>query len=197
MPAFDFIVTPFMIGLSHSMETDHVMAVGNLVNVRSAWHEEALRGITWGLGHTASVVLAAFAISFMKLHFPDSGVFSFEVLVGAMMVLIGTIKLYRMLFISRQETHPHKAVFFHIGILHGLAGSGAIAALASGKLVSTNQQITFLLLFGLGTILGMGLITATITRLRFLKLQYLSLCSGLLAFFSLIYGIKILCEQMV
>jgi high-affinity nickel-transport protein len=47
-----------------------------------------------------------------------------------------------------------------VGIVHGLAGSAAVALLVLGTIRETNWALLYLLIFGLGTIAGMMLITA-------------------------------------
>jgi hypothetical protein len=82
-----------------------------------------------------------------------------------------------------------------IGIVHGLAGSAAIALLVLGTIQSVGWAIAYLLIFGMGTIVGMMLITLTIASgfsLGQRRLQgigrHFGLASGLL---SLAFGIFI------
>ncbi|WP_045461946.1 HupE/UreJ family protein [Sporocytophaga myxococcoides] len=177
------------------METDHVVAVGNLVQIRRSFREEAILGATWGLGHTCSVIIGALSISFVKnfIAFPEH--FSFELFVGVMMVLIG---IYRLYILKRKEKNSsgNKTLFFNVGVVHGLAGSGSIAAMLAGLAENRQEQILFLMLFGLGTIVGMGIIAASITRLKFLHPRYLTWFSCLIAACSFIYGIKIIIGQL-
>jgi high-affinity nickel-transport protein len=49
-----------------------------------------------------------------------------------------------------------------IGIVHGLAGSAAIALLVLSTIASARWAVAYLVIFGLGTILGMMLITLAI-----------------------------------
>jgi sulfite exporter TauE/SafE len=49
-----------------------------------------------------------------------------------------------------------------IGIVHGLAGSAAVALLVMTTIRDPWRAITYLLLFGIGTIAGMMIITAVI-----------------------------------
>ncbi len=191
------MITPLLIGLSHSIETDHVVAVGNLVRIRRSFREEAILGATWGLGHTCSVMISALSISFVKnfISFPEQ--FSFELFVGVMMVVIG---IYRLMILTRNEDEKSasgkKTLFFNVGVVHGLAGSGSIAAMLSGRVENQQEQIIFLILFGLGTIIGMGFITAALTRLKFLQPKYLTWFSCFIAVCSFIYGIRIIIEQL-
>jgi high-affinity nickel-transport protein len=49
-----------------------------------------------------------------------------------------------------------------VGVVHGLAGSAAVALLVLAAIGNTGWSILYLLVFGLGTIVGMMLITAAI-----------------------------------
>jgi hypothetical protein len=98
-----------------------------------------------------------------------------------------------------------KIGFFHvarplaIGIVHGLAGSAAVALLVLTTITRPTWAIGYLLIFGLGTIAGMMLITAAIslpfayTLQHFVRLNRgLALASGVL---SLSFGL-FLCYQI-
>lgn len=191
------MLTPILIGLSHSIESDHVIAVSNLVDVRRGFMEEAWRGVSWGMGHTISVMCSTFLLLFIKSSIEVSEAISLELLVGIMMIVIGIVRLFSIHSKKHIHLHPEKKyLFFNVGLIHGLAGSGAIAALLSAQLGSLYEQTQFLLLFGLGTMMGMGIITALFTRLKFLKPQYLFVFSYLIASVSVLYGIKIMYEQL-
>ncbi len=60
----------------------------------------------------------------------------------------------------RQSPHDHDHTRLlrplAVGVMHGLAGSGAMAVLAATTAGSTVGGIVFLLLFGLGSVFGMG-----------------------------------------
>ena len=75
-----------------------------------------------------------------------------------------------------------------VGIVHGLAGSAAVALLVLAAIKTPLWSIAYLLIFGIGTIAGMMLITAAIsvpfvvTGGQFLRLQRsLRVASGLLS----------------
>ena len=75
-----------------------------------------------------------------------------------------------------------------VGIVHGLAGSAAVALLVLTTIHRPSWAIGYLLIFGLGTIAGMMLITAAIalpfayTMRRFVQLNRgLAIASGLLS----------------
>jgi len=81
-----------------------------------------------------------------------------------------------------------------IGIVHGLSGSAAVALLVVPIIRDPRWSVAYLLVFGLGTILGMMLITMTIASTFHLVgggqkfFQRLALASGLL---SLGFGLVI------
>ena len=75
-----------------------------------------------------------------------------------------------------------------VGLVHGLAGSAAVALLVLATIRDPLWAVAYLLLFGVGTIVGMMLITAAIglpfvyTARRFVRLhRYLGVASGLLS----------------
>ena len=81
-----------------------------------------------------------------------------------------------------------------IGIVHGLAGSAAVALLVLATIRNPNWAMGYLLVFGVGTIAGMMLITLSIAfallvagkHARFAR--HLGLVSGLI---SLIFGLVV------
>jgi len=75
-----------------------------------------------------------------------------------------------------------------VGLVHGLAGSAAVALLVLAAIRDPLWAVAYLLLFGVGTIAGMMLITGLIglpfayTSGRFVRLhRYLGVASGLLS----------------
>jgi len=80
-----------------------------------------------------------------------------------------------------------------VGVVHGLAGSAALALLVLTTIPSPVWAVGYLLVFGLGTIVGMMVITAAIgaplayTAQRFARVhRYLGVASGVL---SLLFGL--------
>jgi ABC-type nickel/cobalt efflux system permease component RcnA len=80
-----------------------------------------------------------------------------------------------------------------VGIIHGLAGSAAVALLILASIRNSNWAIAYLLVFGLGTIAGMMLITMSIaSAFHFLGNRFqvfgrrLAMVSGLV---SLVFGL--------
>jgi high-affinity nickel-transport protein len=85
-----------------------------------------------------------------------------------------------------------------IGIIHGLAGSAAIALLVLSTISNLRWAVAYLLVFGIGTVLGMMLITLTIGstlaygQKRFALLgKNLGLAAGII---SLVFGLVVAYE---
>ena len=86
-----------------------------------------------------------------------------------------------------------------VGIVHGLAGSAAVALLVLTTIRVPSWAVLYLLVFGIGTVAGMMLITAAIavpfkfSEKRFVRLNRgLGLASGIV---SLIFGLFIVYQM--
>ncbi|MBC7389713.1 MAG: HupE/UreJ family protein [Opitutaceae bacterium] len=193
----EILIAPFIIGMGHSIETDHVLTVGNLVNFqKSNYLNEAMRGASWGLGHTVSVIVAAIVWINLKNSSLISTGFSLEILAGFLLVYVGIMKVYKFLNQTYPTKENRKTDFFHIGLVHGLAGSGTVAILLTGQKTGIWDQLSFLFLFGTGTIIGMSIIAGLITKFRKLSPGYLNILSCSMALMSIAYGINIIINQI-
>ena len=86
-----------------------------------------------------------------------------------------------------------------VGAVHGLAGSAAVSLLVLATLRSTASAVAYLLIFGVGTIIGMTVLTAVMAypvslALRFRRArQALAFCAGVGSIaFGLAYGYAVL-----
>lgn len=66
-----------------------------------------------------------------------------------------------------QHDHEHKSPFplraFFVGLIHGMAGSAALIVLALHSVESTATGLVYVLLFGIGSIIGMAALSAIIS----------------------------------
>jgi ABC-type nickel/cobalt efflux system permease component RcnA len=86
-----------------------------------------------------------------------------------------------------------------VGAVHGLAGSAAVSLLVLATLRSTASAVVYLVIFGVGTIIGMTVLTAVMAypvslALRFRRArQVLAFCAGIGSIaFGLAYGYFVL-----
>lgn len=124
-----------------------------------------------------------------RLTIPPRVGLAFELLVALMLIALGLITLS-----GRQVAAPTSMRRpLAVGFVHGLAGSAFVALLVLAAIPGWASQLAYLALFGIGTIAGMALITATISVpagfgvRRFARMQTgLRLASGLA---SLVFGL--------
>ena len=136
----------------------------------------SIRGMIWGVGHTSSVVLIGLLIAGLSLTISSDFFVGAEFLVGVMLMGLGVLTAMNKTFFKREHvhphshknglthTHPHSHVGDHnhthksyiIGSIHGLAGSGSLVALTASSIHGFDMLISFLILFGVGSIIGMA-----------------------------------------
>jgi len=178
-----------LIGMRHALEPDHLAAVSTLLTDRRGPDERSHRsraaflGVCWGLGHTLSLVAIGAVLVVLRAEMPARVTDLLELGVALMLVALGLRATYQA---ARQGAtgpvhvhhhgglvHVHRGVPAHvhigtwtlarrpllIGAVHGLAGSGALTALVLATLPSTAARLSYMALFGLGSTLGMAVMS--------------------------------------
>lgn len=138
---------------------DHLAAVTPLAieNKQKSW----LVGFTWGLGHTIGVGIIGVLFILFRDLIPVETISAYsEQIVGALLIVIGLWIFYRIF-----SHKPHKIIetkkndalsALGIGVIHGVAGvSHLIGILPSLALPTRGDSISYILGFGVGTILTM------------------------------------------
>ena len=166
-------------GIIHAFEADHILAVTNIVSQRTTLLPAIKDGIFWGLGHTSTIFFVGIIMIVFKVHIPEGAFSYFEAAVGFMLIFVASYRLY--IFLRDEQTalkfHKHKHehagenTYLHthihlkdknlhkasygIGIIHGLAGSGALVVLIMTQIESVASSVLYLAIFGIGSIAGM------------------------------------------
>jgi len=185
-------------GMGHAFEPDHLLAVANLISRRDTLAAALRDGIYWGLGHTTTLVLVGAVILLGRVTFLTSP--WFEVAVGVLLVGMGISRLleqHRPPAKVRPGAAPSRAAFA-VGLLHGLAGSGALVLLVMSEIRSVWVSVGYFAVFGAGSILGMfivaGLCSVPFTKRmkisRMLKIVTITLSSLVCILYGgwMIYG---------
>lgn len=181
----------FVLGLRHSLEPDHLVAVSTLVGgSRSPWRSARV-GVAWGIGHTASLVAAALAVILLRVTIPAAVAQAMELGVGLMLIALG-VDVIRRVAGGRLTIHSHPHAHadhrhrhlhvhldgaghrhhgaarrpFLVGVVHGMAGSAALMLVVLGTIPDPWVGILYVAIFGLGTIGGM-LAMSTLIALPF------------------------------
>jgi nickel/cobalt exporter len=239
VPFATVILLGLFLGMRHSTDPDHVLAVTTIVSRQKSVRSSATIGLLWGLGHTLTIFLVGSAIIIFGVVIPPRLGLSMEFCVALMLILLGVLNLTGVMRWITERVTPMKTVpatprpavsvdrisensgrinqrvsssielFLDrtigklglyqtirplvVGLVHGLAGSAAVALLVLSTIKSPLWSTAYLLVFGFGTMVGMTLMTAAIslplvyTGKKFFKISgHLSTVSG---FASMAFGI--------
>lgn len=159
----------FGLGIKHAFEADHVIAVSTIVSEQKKPLKSALIGAFWGIGHTTTLFVIGLAVLLFKISIPEGISSLLEFFVGIMLVGLGILTILqakKITDIEKEHIEAHRKKRFHehhrsflVGSVHGLAGSGALMLLVLATVNSTMEGIYYILLFGLGSIIGMSLMS--------------------------------------
>ena len=206
-------------GFTHAFEADHLLAVGNIVSQRNNIRLSLKDGIFWGLGHTSTIFLIGILMIIFKVGISAQYFHYFEATVGLMLIVLAVYRLVKF-YRSKKivvHVHPHTQLHFHIGkeekyqhphslaygvgLVHGLAGSGALIVVVMSQMKGPLDGLTYLLLFGIASIAGM-MLAAGLFSIPFSKkiMEAQSLQSLLIIVSSalcFLYGSKVIYENLI
>ena len=148
----------FVLGMRHALDPDHLAAMATIVSRERSLPRAAIQGGIWGVGHTASLLLVGLAVVLIGAPLPVSWSRWFELAVAAMLILLGILTLIR----RRHETPalPGARRPFLVGLVHGLAGSGALTIFVLASIRSPALALATIAIFGAGSVGGMMLMSA-------------------------------------
>lgn len=174
------LLTAFTLGAAHAVAPDHLAAVGVFVSKARSTREAFTHGARWGLGHALTLTMAGLAVLFVTSEWPELLSLRAEWLVGVVLLMLGARTIWQALRgrdtrvaadvpldavhthadgTTHHHGHTHRHPLLGIGMLHGLAGSGAMAAIVP---LSAGQRpweaALWMALFGAGTVAAMALI---------------------------------------
>ena len=209
VPFATVILLGVLLGMRHSTDPDHVVAVSTIVSRQGSIRSSVAIGLLWGLGHTLTIFLVGSAIIIFGVVIPPRLGLSMEFCVALMLVFLGVLNLTGVMRWITERLTPPKGVSprsqpvcaahrdgedpatknrrlpgraesfldralgglglyqtlrpLVVGLVHGLAGSAAVALLVLSTIKSPLWSTVYLLVFGFGTMLGMMLMTAAIS----------------------------------
>ncbi len=231
VPFVTVVLLGLFLGMRHSTDPDHVVAVSTIVARQRSIVHSTIIGMMWGLGHSLTIFVVGAAIIIFGVIIPPRLGLSMEFSVALMLILLGVLNLTGVMrWITERFTPSHKhndalrgnestsplaeeinpdnsahresfwrrtignlgiyhtARPFAIGLVHGLAGSAAVALLVLSTIKSPIWATAYLLVFGAGTMIGMMIMTTAIamplaySSKRFLKVnQFMTTTSGVLS----------------
>jgi hypothetical protein len=152
-------ITSLMLGMRHATDPDHIVAVTTIVSRERSVAKAAGIGVLWGIGHSITLLLVGGAIIAFKVVVDARIGLSLELCVAIMLIVLGVLNLIDTRASARVSSTSRP---FLVGVVHGLAGSAAAALLIVPLIDDPRWAVLYLLTFGLGTIVGMTVITLSI-----------------------------------
>jgi ABC-type nickel/cobalt efflux system permease component RcnA len=212
----------FALGLKHAFDADHLAAVSTMTSGRRSLLSSSLIGAVWGLGHTIALMVAGVLVILLHIQIGERAGKALEFCVGIMLIVLGVnalrklsaggrVHMHQHEHGGRWHAHPHLHDSKHtdephthhgvklgmrpllIGLMHGMAGSAALTLLVLTTIPSPLQGLSYIMLFGIGSIGGMMIMStlfalpARLTAGRFARAD-LAL-RGVSGLFSFCFGL--------
>ena len=178
----------FLLGMRHATDADHVIAVTTILNRSRRFAHMTLIGALWGLGHTFTVVIVGVAIMLIALGILNltGGLRQLTERFTPPAPMHGHPHAHVHAHDKDDEEHPHRHAHLHghgtdsalgvvetlgwyqlirpvaVGLVHGLAGSAAVALLVLATIEDTGAALLYLLIFCGGVAVGMAVLTTVI-----------------------------------
>jgi high-affinity nickel-transport protein len=185
------LILGLLLGVRHALDPDHVVAIGTIATRAPSLRRSLSVGALWGLGHSLTILSVGGAIVLLRATVTPRTGLAMEFGVALMLIALGLVNLHN----ARQPEPPppSRTRPFVVGMVHGMAGSAAIALLVLATIRGPVAGMVYLALFGLGTIAGMMSVTAMlalpvtimVARTR-LSRRWLTAASGVV---SLVFGV--------
>lgn len=227
-PLWTTLTLGFVLGLRHALDADHLAAVSTFVTEERSLLRSSLIGVSWGLGHTAALLVFGLGVAAFRFALTPRFSQFLEFLVGCMLVLLGGNVLYKLAKGRALHVHthahdggPHTHLHMHpaaaghdhphqhrtlrlggrpfvVGVVHGLAGTAALMMLVVGAIPSLWLAAGYILIFGVGSIGGMTVMSLLMSVPLALAAQRLKLVERLIrlaaGLFSLVFGLYLVWE---
>lgn len=225
MFSFPVLLTIYA-GFMHAFEADHLLAVSSIVSRRNNIRLSIKDGIFWGLGHASTILCIGVLMILFKAGISTQYFRYFESFVGFMLIALAIYRLVKF-FRSKKiviHVHPHEhsgelhqhlhihvgstqkhhhahSLAYGVGLIHGLAGSGALIVVAMSQMKGPVDGLLYLLIFGVccigGMVLASGLFSIPFSK-KIMKGEFLPafliIISSLLC---LLYGGKVIYENLL
>jgi ABC-type nickel/cobalt efflux system permease component RcnA len=181
------------LGLRHAADPDHLVAVSTLVaGERDRAARVAARlGAAWGAGHAVTLVGLGLPVLLLRAYVPKALETTAEAAVGIIIVLLavrvlvnwrrGRFHVHRHEHDGGWHSHVHSHArdpehehvhsvrtpwqAFSIGLAHGTAGSGAVAALIVAAVPNRAIGALALVAIAVGSAISMTMLSAVFGRL--------------------------------
>jgi ABC-type nickel/cobalt efflux system permease component RcnA len=178
------LLTGLGLGLAHSLDPDHVVAVSTLLCNNKSLRKSITSATVWGVGHSVVLFIIGVLVLTLSVVIPPSVLNLFDAAAGVLLLILGAFVLRPLIAErthpdkhfhehphSHSHSHPHSHSHDHAienhhghahlhksaltGALQGLGGSAALMLVTLSTVNSVEVGAVFIFLFGIGVILGM------------------------------------------
>jgi uncharacterized membrane protein len=181
-PLLAALAIAFLLGLRHASDPDHLVAVTSLVAAEDGDTRKAARlGAWWGIGHAGALLAIGVPLIAFKAELPVALEQGAEKAIGVVILLLAARVIYKWARGDYRATahshdgghgsrrhlrlggeHRHTKAL-SIGLLHGLAGTGAVVLLLIAALPTRLEAGLALAVFAPMSIVSMAACTAAFT----------------------------------
>jgi hypothetical protein len=167
-----------LLGLRHASDPDHLVAVTSLVAARRGDVRAAVRlGAWWGLGHAGTILVIGVPLIALQSDLPTWLESAAEQAIGVVILLLAVRVLWRWArggYGATPHRHPpdpphrhlHRGAHEHaergpaqaaaVGMLHGLAGTGAVVLLLVAAMPTRAGALVALAVFAPMSVVSMA-----------------------------------------
>jgi ABC-type nickel/cobalt efflux system permease component RcnA len=192
LSTYSILALGLVLGLKHAVEADHIAAVSTIVSEKKGLVSSSIIGGLWGIGHTASLLIAGVAVLLLHVKINERMALALEFCVALMLIALGANAIMKLAGSKALHMHEHKhggrehshlhlhdgspepAVDTHhgfrlnvrpvlVGMVHGLAGSAALMLLILSSISSPVVGLGYIIVFGIGSIGGMFIMSALLS----------------------------------
>ena len=179
------LLTGLGLGLGHSLDPDHVVAVSTLVCNNKSLRKSIASATIWGIGHSVVLLVIGLLLLTLNVVIPQAILKLFDCAAGVLLIILGVFVVKSLIAKkisfpktsnyghshSHSHSHPHSPTHEHVhenehshthlhksaitGAVQGLGGSAALMVLTVSTVNSVMIGTAFIILFGVGLILGM------------------------------------------
>ncbi len=147
----------FVLGLRHAADPDHLASIAAMVSRERGPAAAARLGVAWGLGHSLMILLLGGWLVARPLAANPAWTSAAELAVATWLLVLGVqnLRSVRSLYVPAPRQGRGTRRSLALGLVHGLAGSAAVALLAITAMPTRGAALAYLGVFGVGTIAGM------------------------------------------
>jgi ABC-type nickel/cobalt efflux system permease component RcnA len=178
------LLTGLGLGLAHSLDPDHVVAVSTLLCNNKSLRKSITSATVWGVGHSSVLFVIGLLVLAFSVVIHPAILKLFDAAAGVLLIILGAYVLKPLIlqkFRPNQISHEHSHIHPHAhphshphnhegdeqhshahlhksaltGALQGLGGSAALMLVTLSTVNSVEVGVLFIFIFGIGVILGM------------------------------------------